>query len=460
MNFASLIRDLKAYANANLNVILSGKHGVGKTHIIQEVFTEVFGPRGKNWRSYSASTMDPWVDFIGIPKNYTNKDGKEVFGIIPPEDFTGEENIQALFFDEINRADEKTLNALMELIQFKSINGRKFNNLRVIWAAENPADDPDSEYMVKELDPAQRDRFQIQIAIPLELNTPYLQSKYGADMTSVAAEWWKGVKGQVSPRKLDDLLSGFNKGFNLSHFVPASVNVRSLQSSLASIHEIASIRAVVNAGPDAIRGFFTLDKVKSISSIFKMYPDIVESVFEELDIEITKTMIPHLDNKLKAKVETYVKTGHNKKLKDALTKEQLKFLDSYSNWTFNYGDFAVDFNKSLVEFNKVFESGAPYTDFVNNIFREVDVSTVVTPYIRSFIKRTNTTEFKKFFATLSEMLMAPNSNYNAISLYSKLIQSSDIIGFADINKDVAKAVIAYNTGKAKRNVPDLSYLFN
>lgn len=28
----------------------------------------------------------------------------------------------------------------MELIQFKSINGKKFNNLKVIWAAINPDD--------------------------------------------------------------------------------------------------------------------------------------------------------------------------------------------------------------------------------------------------------------------------------------------------------------------------------
>lgn len=125
-------------AELNYNVLLTGSHGVGKTQIIKEVFTKIYGEINIGWRYFSASTLDPWVDFIGIPKNYVREsDGREVFGIIPPENFTGEENIQAIFFDEINRADPKTLNAIMELIQFRSINGRKFPNLKVIWAARN-----------------------------------------------------------------------------------------------------------------------------------------------------------------------------------------------------------------------------------------------------------------------------------------------------------------------------------
>ena len=111
------IEILKLYAREGENVLLQGRHGVGKTAIIKEVFNSTFGEQNVKWRYFSAPTMDPWVDFVGIPKNYTRDDGTEVFKIIPPEHFTGDEEIEALFFDELNRADEKTLNALMELIQ-------------------------------------------------------------------------------------------------------------------------------------------------------------------------------------------------------------------------------------------------------------------------------------------------------------------------------------------------------
>lgn len=116
------IKKLIDYAGFGYNVMLIGDHGVGKTAIIKAVFGKVFGEINKDWMYFSGSTLDPWVDFIGIPKNYTREDGKEVFGIIPNEKFTGDEKIQAIFIDELNRADEKIQNAIMELIQFKTFN--------------------------------------------------------------------------------------------------------------------------------------------------------------------------------------------------------------------------------------------------------------------------------------------------------------------------------------------------
>ena len=90
---------LTKYAQEGYNVLMSGRHGVGKTAIIKKVFDEVFGPINVSWKYFSASTMDPWVDFIGVPKNFTREHGVEVLRIIPPEYLTGEEKIEALFFD-------------------------------------------------------------------------------------------------------------------------------------------------------------------------------------------------------------------------------------------------------------------------------------------------------------------------------------------------------------------------
>jgi septin family protein len=54
----------------NYNVLFIGKHGVGKTAMI----TQSFDNAKLRWRYFSASTMDPWVDFIGVPKEQKGED--------------------------------------------------------------------------------------------------------------------------------------------------------------------------------------------------------------------------------------------------------------------------------------------------------------------------------------------------------------------------------------------------
>ena len=52
----------------NLNVLLRGKHGVGKTAMVVDAFER----NNLKYKYFSASTMDPWVDFIGVPKEKTD----------------------------------------------------------------------------------------------------------------------------------------------------------------------------------------------------------------------------------------------------------------------------------------------------------------------------------------------------------------------------------------------------
>ena len=54
------------------NVLFIGRHGVGKTSIVKEAFAG----NGLSYRYYSASTMDPWVDLVGVPEEKTNGDGE------------------------------------------------------------------------------------------------------------------------------------------------------------------------------------------------------------------------------------------------------------------------------------------------------------------------------------------------------------------------------------------------
>ena len=123
--------DILKHAAANgFNVLLVGNHGVGKTAIVRTALDDL----GLVWKYFSASSIDPWVDLVGVPKE---KDG--VLELIRPAtlDF---ENLQVIFLDEYNRAPKKVRNACMELIQFGSINGKKFPKLQLVIAAINPDD--------------------------------------------------------------------------------------------------------------------------------------------------------------------------------------------------------------------------------------------------------------------------------------------------------------------------------
>lgn len=211
------------------NVLFIGHAGIGKTSIVKDAFDR----HNLKWRYYSAATMDPWVDLVGVPQKVEDKDGKAYLELIRPKDFQNDE-VEALFFDEFNRAHKKVRNAVMELLQFKSINGKKFHNLRFIWAAVNP--DEDGMYDVEKLDPAQEDRFQIHVHAPYEADKGYFTKKYGETLAKSALAWWadlpKDVKMKVTPRRLDYALEIFQKDGDIRYVIPQSANVQKLLTTI------------------------------------------------------------------------------------------------------------------------------------------------------------------------------------------------------------------------------------
>lgn len=218
----------------NYNVLMTGKHGVGKSSIIFDAFNR----NNLKWKYFSASTMDPWVDFIGVPKEKTaNINGKEItyLDLVRPLEFQTDD-IEALFLDEFNRSHRKVRNAVMELIQFKSINGKKFNNLKVVWAAINPEDDEAAKYDVEPLDPAQEDRFQVKVELPYLPHYPYFKQAYGENYAEAAIEWWKKlpeeIKNKVSPRRLDYALNIYKNNGDMRDVLPGESNISKLIAEL------------------------------------------------------------------------------------------------------------------------------------------------------------------------------------------------------------------------------------
>jgi hypothetical protein len=236
---------LRAYRDAGLNVLFEGHAGIGKTAIVNKTF------EGLNFKYFSAPTMDPWVDLVGVPRDVADEiRGGRVLELVRPE-FVKANKIQAIFIDELNRAPTKVLDALMEVIQFKSINGFKLTNLRVIWAAINPEDD--SDYVVTMLDRAMKDRFQVQLRVPYQVDREFFEEKY-PEIGPAFCNWWgdlpDAVKALVSPRRLDYAAEAYLNGFKLAHFLPPEANIQKLMVSIKNVpygQQLAQIETEVDA---------------------------------------------------------------------------------------------------------------------------------------------------------------------------------------------------------------------
>ena len=264
---------LKFWLQNDLNVLFTGRHGVGKSSIIKEVMDE----EGINWKYFSAATMDPWVDFIGIPREKSDGD-TSYLELVRPQGFA-EDNVEALVIDEFNRSHKKVRNAVMELIQFKSINGHRFRNLRVVWAIINPARDEDFRYDVQPLDPAQKDRFQVRVEIPYRINREYFADKFGAQSAAAAAEWWEELpprsKHKVSPRRLDYALELHQMGGSMRDALPREANPRALLDRLDIGSVDVRLQRLYEQGSD--------DDIQSFFAVENQYRSAIEQVVENQD---------------------------------------------------------------------------------------------------------------------------------------------------------------------------------
>lgn len=155
-----------------------GYHGIGKTTICMNIAQQL----NLRFKYYSASTLDPFADIVGIP--VPDKENGTV-NFFRPKDL---EEADFILFDELNRAHPRVLNAILEIVQFKRVNGVPLKNLKMVWAAMNP---PGENYQVEDLDPALIDRFHCYITMPSQLHLPYLNTVLGDDVASLMKTWWE-----------------------------------------------------------------------------------------------------------------------------------------------------------------------------------------------------------------------------------------------------------------------------
>lgn len=180
-----------------LNVLMEGEKGCGKTAILKKVFAYIFGDDG--FKVLNAATMDPYVDFSGIP---ITKDGENHLSFARPSWF-GNSKIKGLIIDEYNRGSKAVINGAMSLVQFGEVNGEQ-SGIAVVGVAINSHESTDDvgkqTYMVEAIDPAQRDRFQFQMVMPVGFSPFWYNKVYPGkeDMVADLAAWYDEMPTSVT----------------------------------------------------------------------------------------------------------------------------------------------------------------------------------------------------------------------------------------------------------------------
>lgn len=204
----AIYEDLKIYAEQNLNVLLVGGGGVGKTTMIKGVAEEL----DLDLKYYSSATLDPWADLVGIPVPTADND---TIKFLRPQDIN---NAEMIFFDELNRSHSKVQDAVLEIIQFHTINGEPLPNLKMCWAAINP---PSEGYNVTDMDFVLTDRFQVQVEVPATISQKYLVNQgYSRDIVRTCAKWWQKdlsaeMRAKITPRRLEYIISAASTDINM-----------------------------------------------------------------------------------------------------------------------------------------------------------------------------------------------------------------------------------------------------
>lgn len=132
------------------NIMLKGKHGIGKSQILSEYF---FSKGLKVVTLFLGQMSDPG-DLIGLP-HFNENDGVTEF--IPPFWFPVDNIPIVLFLDELNRARPEILQTIMDLALNRKLAGRPLPEGSRIISAVNCG----NEYELTDLDPALVSRFNI-----------------------------------------------------------------------------------------------------------------------------------------------------------------------------------------------------------------------------------------------------------------------------------------------------------
>lgn len=243
---------------AEQNIMLSGRHGIGKS----EILTRFYQKRGMKVVSLFLGQMSDPGDLIGLPHK-DEKSGRTEF--MPPYWFPVDGKPIVLFLDELNRARPEVLQTIMDLALNRKLAGKKLPEGSILISAVNDGE----EYQLTDLDPALVSRFNIYTFMPTIAEWLLWANENGLDERVTGfihdhGEWLDGENEKVnqyqglekSPdrrawKKVSDLIKNvaeLNEDYKL--FIAGIVGVRATAAFFAALNEMKE-----TSGRDVLLGF-------------------------------------------------------------------------------------------------------------------------------------------------------------------------------------------------------------
>ncbi|NET58003.1 MAG: AAA domain-containing protein [Symploca sp. SIO2E6] len=133
------------------NILLVGKHGIGKSEIISHFYRQ---RQNLPVIPFFLGQMSDPGDLIGL-LHKDEETGRSVF--LPPYWWPAPDQAVVLFLDELNRARPEILQAVQDLTLNKTLAGKALPPGSIVIAAVNAGE----EYQLTELDPALVSRFNL-----------------------------------------------------------------------------------------------------------------------------------------------------------------------------------------------------------------------------------------------------------------------------------------------------------
>ena len=153
----SELKETLEFTPSTQNIMLVGKHGIGKS----EILTSYFNGKGMKVVTLFLGQMADPGDIIGIPSKVEKQDadGKATSrtDFTPPYWFPQDDQPIVLFLDELNRARPEILQTVMDLTLNRKLAGKALPEGSHVISAVNDGD----EYQITDLDPALVSRFNI-----------------------------------------------------------------------------------------------------------------------------------------------------------------------------------------------------------------------------------------------------------------------------------------------------------
>ena len=192
----NLLLEILEETPANQNIMLMGKHGIGKSQILEKFYTA----KGCKVVSLFLGQMSDPGDLIGIPHK-NEKTGHTEF--MPPYWFPTDDTPVVLFLDELNRARPEVLQTIMDLALNRKLAGRSLPAGSRIISAVNNGD----EYQLTDLDPALVSRFNIYEFVPSVQDWLLWANKNGIDerIVTYISSNPKALDNQTAVEDLENL---------------------------------------------------------------------------------------------------------------------------------------------------------------------------------------------------------------------------------------------------------------